>query len=75
MSLSWFHPMCGSLTVVGRERTEPGRDGALEFGSFFAGFVERLQAEADAEKGNAAADGVEQRARRARSSSARISAA
>jgi hypothetical protein len=33
---------------------------ALEFRSFFAGFVKRLEAEADAEEGDAAMDGVDE---------------
>jgi hypothetical protein len=34
---------------------------ASEFGGFVAGFVKSLQAEADAEKGNATLNGIEER--------------
>ena len=58
---NWFHPMCGSLTVAGSDGQSPEKDSARAFAGFFARSVKRLQAEANAEKGNAAADRIEKR--------------
>ncbi len=69
---SSFQPICGTRASAGKRLTVPGNRPRPLSPGFFAGFEQRLQPEADAEKRHARGDPSSSGVRSPRSSSARI---